>query len=346
MRTKLKDVASRAGVAPNTASTILNHRSNSWASKDTRERVFKAAQELGYQPNRAAQGVRMGRFKAVALVLPDLHNPYYTAFASAFSHEVRQREYDLIIEHTDSDLEFERQCLESLFNRQIDGVACFVSQLESHLKYVETAKKAGKSVVALTGPAPEGSTLPFDAVTINFSNGLKEAIEHLAALGHKRFAFLCALAKGQAVGNRPKIFNDLLAEMGIPDSNIDFIPCPHNLGSIREALLTFLKDNAVAPTALIALNDLSAIGAIRAALDFGLRVPEDLSVIGVDHIPLGDHLEHRLTTIEQPVEAMARSAAQILLGRLEDGDKAGQKPRCTAYISKLILKETTAEAHS
>ena len=78
MRARLKDVAAKAGVAPNTASTILNRRPNSWASKETEQRVFDAAKELGYRPSRAALGLRMGSFKTIGLVIPDLHNPYYT----------------------------------------------------------------------------------------------------------------------------------------------------------------------------------------------------------------------------------------------------------------------------
>ena len=340
MRARLKDVAAKAGVAPNTASTILNRRPNSWASKETEKRVFDAAEELGYRPSRAALGLRMGSFKTIGLIIPDLHNPFYTAFADRLERKLQEGGYDLIVEHSRNDLEYESHCLESILERQIDAVTYFVSDLDKHLNFLKCARKAGKPVVAMTGASVEGKPFPFDSVEIDFSVGLTDAVEHLLALGHKKFAFLCALAKGQRKGDRPKIFNKLLSEYGIPEENIVFIPCTHKLAEIYETFNRFLiesRDNR--PTALIAMNDLSAIGAIRAAEDHGLHVPEDLSVVGVDHIPLGNYLHRKLTTIDQPIGEMAESAAAMLLGRLADNEIAVQNKR---YLSRLVVKETTS----
>lgn len=123
MKIRLKEVAARAGVAVNTASTILNRRPNSWASKETEARVFKAAEDLGYRPNRAALGLRSGKFHTVALLIPDLHNPFYTAFADLLEVEVEKHGYDLLIESWRTDLDRERHCLSDIIDRQVDGVA-------------------------------------------------------------------------------------------------------------------------------------------------------------------------------------------------------------------------------
>ena len=125
MRARLKDVAEKAGVAPNTASTILNRRPNSWASKETEERVFAAAKELGYRPSRAALGLRLGSFKTVGLVIPDLHNPVYTTFADLLEQRMREHGYDLIVEHSRTDVNYEKHCLDSILDRQIDAVTYF-----------------------------------------------------------------------------------------------------------------------------------------------------------------------------------------------------------------------------
>jgi LacI family transcriptional regulator len=342
MRARLKDVAARAGVATNTASTILNRRSNSWASKETAARVFKAAEELGYKPSRAALGLRMGSFKTIGLVIPDLHNPFYTAFADCLERELRPHGYDLIVEHSRNDIEYEMHCLESILDRQIDAVTYFVSDFDKHLKFLEMARKAGKSVVAMTGPSTDDAPFPFDSVEIDFSVGLIDAVEHLLELKHEKFGFLCALAKGQEAGDRPEVFNQLLRERGIPEESNVFIPCAHDLESARNTFGAFLDEHSGArPTALIAMNDLTAIGAMRAASERGIRVPEDLSVIGIDNIPLGDYLYRRLTSIAQPLEELAKATAELLLNRLDENTKDDQ-PRAKKFKAKLILKDTTS----
>jgi LacI family transcriptional regulator len=345
MRARLKDVAELAGVATNTASTILNRRPNSWASKETAERVFKAAEQLGYTPSRAALGLRLGSFRTVGLVIPDLHNPVYTTFADLLEQRMRAAGYDLILEHSRTDLEHEKHCLESILERQIDAVTYFVSSLARHAEFLELAARAGKPIVALTGPPQAGVPFPSDAVEIDFAPGVCAAIDHLHGLGHRRFAFLCALAKGHTGGERPEYFSRRLVEKGVAAADTHFVTCAHDLPGARAAFGSFLGGlvPSTRPTALIAMNDLSAIGAIRAAYDLGLRVPEDLSVIGVDNIPLGEHLHRRLTTIAQPLEKLADATAEMLLHRInETGERT--PPAVRRFEASLLVKETTARA--
>lgn len=344
MRARLIDVAAKAGVAPNTASTILNRRPNSWASKATEERVFKAAEELGYRPSRAALGLRLGSYKTIGVVIPDLHNPIYTTFADLLEQRLREKGYDLILEHSRTDFTHEKHCLESILDRQIDAVTYFVSDLATHLEFLAKAAKTSKPVVAHVGPSE--NPFGFDAIVMDFSQGICDAVEHLLELGHERFAFLCALSKGQKAGERPEVFRQLLQARGVSDENNHFISCAHDLKSARESFGHFLDSlPGKPPTALIAMNDLSAIAAIRAANDRGLAVPEDLSVIGVDDIPLGDFLPRRLTTIAQPIEELADVTAELLFRRLESSEKK-LKPVTRKFTARLRIKETTAKPRS
>lgn len=345
MRARLKDVAERAGVATNTASTILNRRSNSWASKATEARVFKAAEELGYRPSRAALGLRLGSFKTVGLVVMDLHNPFFTVFADLLERRLKDRRFDLILEHSRTDFDFEYHCLDSILERQIDGVAYFVSDLDRHLEFLKKAKKAGKAVVGLTGPSETGQVYSFDTVEMDFASGMQQAVAHLVGLGHKKFVFLCAVAKGQKPGSRPELFNQFLAKHGITPDAVSLVECGHDLQSARSSFNAFLEGcGPNRPTALIAMNDLSAIGAMRAAYDRGLLIPEDLSVIGIDCIPLGDYLYRPLSSIEQPLEALAHSTADILLERLSEEKPRFSKPKSVKYTSKFVDKGTTGPA--
>jgi LacI family transcriptional regulator len=342
MRARLKDVAAKAGVATNTASTILNRRSNSWASKETAARVFKAAEELGYKPSRAALGLRLGSFKTVGLIIGDFHNPFYTSFADFMEWHLKERGYDLVIEHTRNDFDHEAHCLESILDRQIDAVAYFVSDLQRHIDFLEKAKRSSKKVVGLTGPSPEGKTFPFDAVEMHFTDGMNKAVDHLVGLGHKKFAFLCAVAKGQKAGDRPRLFYEFLEGKGIPREQVGFIECTSDLASARDRFGEFLDANkGDHPTALIAINDLSAIGAMRAAYERGIRIPEDLSVVGVDNIPLGDFLHRRLSTIEQNLDLLAKAAVDIIIKRLESDD-SGSEPISSKYFARFVDKDTTA----
>jgi DNA-binding LacI/PurR family transcriptional regulator len=229
-------------------------------------------------------------------------------------------------------------------DRQIDGLVYFVSDLQRHIDFLEKARRSRKKVVALTGPSPEGKIFPFDAVEMHFTEGMNQAVDHLIGLGHKKFAFLCAVAKGQQAGDRPELFYKFLESKGIPRRKIGFIECTFDLANARDSFGNYLDSNKDdLPTALIAINDLSAIGAMRAAYERGIRIPEDLSVVGVDNIPLGDFLHKRLSTIEQNLEQLAKATVDILMKRLESDD-TGSEPLSTKYSARFVDKESTASA--
>ncbi len=311
VKVRLKDLSARAGVAINTASTILNRRSKSWASRETSERVFRAAEELGYRPNRAALGLRLGRFHAVALLLSDLRNPFYTTFADALSVALERRGYDFVIEPWRNDLRRERHRLEEVVNRQVDGVVAFLSDEEVHLGFLREQKMP----FVIVGSS-QSSEVPVDMVRADFTGGLRDTVARLYALGHRRFAYLCALSEGQADGGRAEFFQRLMADFGIDHEGFVFMRCG---ASLEDAHLTAraLLANRRDVTAVLALNDFSAMGVIRAALDLGLSVPRDLSVAGVDDIPISRFLAVKLATIAQPIEEMAGKAAEMVVGRIE-----------------------------
>lgn len=341
MRTRLIDVAARAGVAPNTASTILNNRPDSWASQETRERVLRAAKELNYRPSKAALGVRLGRYNTIGFVVPDLHNPFYSVLADSLDQAVKAHGYDLILEHGRNDLAAEQHSFESILDRQVDGVVLIVSDTELHRPFLTRLAKNGPAAVAMA--AKPNKSLPVDSVVSDFSPGFAEAIDHLIDLGHRRFAFLCALAKGQDDGRRPELFRTLLGAKGIPPEHIDFVRCEHHIGSARDAFRTLLRQTKTnRPTALIALNDLSAIGAMRAAAEEKVSVPRDLSIVGFDNIPLGEFLPVALTTVAQPIHDMISRTAELLIRRILD--KAPARHSQTVFGTKLIIRESTARA--
>jgi len=340
MKARLIDVAARARVAPNTASTILNNRPDSWASQETRERVLLAAKELNYRPSKAALGVRLGRYNTIGLVVPDLHNPFFPVLADYLDQAIEAHGYDLILEHTRNDLASERRCYQSILERQVDGAALVVSDIELHRPFLAGLAKSGPPVVALA--ARSEVPLPVDSVVSDYEHGFSQAVDYLVELGHRRFAFLCALAKGQEAGGRPELYHRLLAAKGIAPENTYFVSCEHHIASARDAFLGLLRDTGdKRPTALIALNDLSAIGAMRAIAECRLTVPNDLSVIGLDNIPLGEFLPVALSTISQPIQDMATRTANLLIQRI--GSKTRGRPSQTIFPTELLIRESTGK---
>ena len=330
---RLKDVAERAGVAVNTASTILNRRPNSWASKETEGRVFAAAKELGYRPNRAAVALRSGSFKAIGLLVADLENPYFTHFSQVFGNRIGEKGYDLVIENWQTDLEREKKLLEEVVYRNVDGVVAFVSDLDGHREFLERQSKLGFPIVVLAMPGAGEAFV--DVVVPDFSTGLREAATRLHELGHRRFSFLAARSKGQRVGGRPSLFGKMIEGFG--DSTCEVVNCGPNILEAREVGRKILESKD-RPTALVALNDLTAIGVMRAAKDLGLSVPGDVSVVGIDGIPLGEYLQVSLSTVAQSHDEMVTQAIDFLLERIEgDGNKPPQQAR---FSTRFIERES------
>lgn len=345
-KVRLKDVAEKAGVAVNTASTILNRRPNSWASKATEERVFKAAKELGYRPSKTARALQSGRYEAIGFMVQDLTNPFYTTLADELESNVEEKNLTLLIENCRSSVVREKRIFDDLADMEVDGAVLYLSSTDSYR--AELAARFGKGIplVALANGIPE-IPFPIDAVLSDFSNGLKDGISRLHELGHRRFAFLSAIAEGTSDGSRPKIVQELLASAEIPTDKVEIISCGPSITSAYETFTKFLKtvDPDRRPTALVGMNDLSAIGAMRAALDAGLSIPSELSIIGVDDIPLSSYLPISLSTVRQRYRKITAAATELLLTRIESADKdALEGPKQVVLPTFFVERESIGPA--
>ena len=322
-----------AGVAVNTASTILNRRPNSWASEATSNRVFEAAKELGYRPNRAAQALQSGKYHSIGLLVPDLNNPYFSYISSLMGELVEAKGYELVIESWRADLGREKKLLASFGQRNVDAVALFASDVESHRELFEFEAKAGIPMLVMAMPG--SPNLPVDMVMPDFEAGIREAVDRLYVLGHRDFVFLAARSEGQRVGQRPNLF--LNAVNSYEGCKAKVVKCGHAATDAKEAAKVFLSEKN-RPTAVMALNDYSAFGVLRAAKECGLRVPEDLSVVGIDGIPLAEQLTISLATIAMPHKEMMEKTVEILLRRI---DSEGELlPARAVFQAKFIERES------
>lgn len=345
IRVRLKDVAAKAGVAVNTASTILNRRPNSWASKETEERVFAAAAEMGYRPNKTARALRSGRFYSIGLIIQDVTNPFFCTIADELEAAVEARGYDLLVESCRSTLDREKHLLHELEDLEVDGTVMWLSNNESYRSELDSMYAKKMPVVVLGNGVPE-IALPTDAVLSDFTQGLQDAVKDLLARGHKRFAFISAHAAGTYDGSRSELFQDLLAKAGIPRTSVHLLQTGHRIDQAYQTFREFLQSTPKnRPTAVVAMNDIAAMACMRAAVETGLSVPRDLSIVGVDDIPLCEYLPTTLSSIRQRYKKITQEAADLLIQRIEHPDAPEvSQPRQVIFPTIYTPRESVGPA--
>ena len=337
-RPTLHDVAKQAGVAVSTVSSILNNRPDSWSSQETRDRVVAAARSLHYKPNRMARALRLSRFQAATLVVPDLTNPFFALLARSFQRAMEQAGYELLIEDTEEDAEKEKRILNDVASHNTDGVILVLANAALHATRLEELSRTFP-VVMVGAPMP-GSRI--DTLQSDWPVSLRKTIDHLVRLGHRSIGFVDSMA-GRSDGlDRVAIFSEQLQRSGLVFDQKNWVRSRHEVAEVRVAAgqwasQTSPQDRA---TAFICTNDFTALGTIRGLLDAGLTVPEDVSVVGFDDIPLASYLPRPLTTIAQPVSQMADSATRTLLDRISGKLKGPATHQ--VFATSLVVRESTA----
>ncbi len=341
---RLKDVAERAGVAVNTASTILNKRPNSWASKSTEERVFKAARELGYRPNKTARALQSGRYLTIGLLIQDITNPFYSTLAESLEKKAEEHGYDLMVENCRSSVPRERHLFGELSGLEVDGVITYLSDNNAFRDDLAMRFERGQPTVAIGSGIPV-TMLPVDCVISDFTEGLSQAVDAMLELGHRRFAFLSAIAEGQSDGGRPNLLEKMLVDRGITQNEFEIIRCGFEVANVYEHMTNYFKNTGKnRPTAIFAVNDLPAIVAMRAAVHAGIKVPDDISIVGVDDVPLCEFLPITLSSIRQRYRLIGDAAVELLLERIEGQGETPFPPRQRVIPTHFVKRESVGKA--
>lgn len=330
-RPSIQDVARLCGVAPSTVSNALSGRR--YVSEETRQRVLAAAEQLGYRANTLARSLRMQRSWTIGLVIANINNPFYPDIARGIEDIAAKQSWNLILCNTDYQLGRQEQALRALLDRSVDGVILAShpndSQIEQLVKSSVPYVLLNKGHGAISG----------DYVGIDNEKGAMLATEHVIGLGHKRLAFICGHKESDAADHRLDGFIKTVIKHGltVPDSRI--APGAFDFDSGRLAAERILREPD-RPTAVIAASDMMALGVIGAAMDAGLKVPEDLSVVGFDDILMARMPGIQLTTVHVAKWQLGASAARFLLERIQ-----GQAPeayRERIYDVELVVRNTTA----
>ena len=340
-------VAREAGVSPSTVSNFLNGRPDRMLPQ-TRVRVADAIERLGYRPNRAARQLRTGRIQVIGLVVPSVANPFWGNFARYLERAALADGYHVLLCNSEREPDRERRYLEELWADGIRGVV-LCSSLPS-LEHILPLVGQGLSVVAFDRTAQAGD--PDTLVNISVDNvvGAHLATAHLLHLGHRRIAFVSGSLRSVNRRERLRGFTDAYEQAGLDPGQAIIWSGGSELEPYGDLDAAGLGRNAAhellragpRPTAVVAVNDMCALGVSAGIRDAGLRVGHDVSVVGFDDIVLADLAAPPLTTVRQPIADMATAAFRHLQTRIEDDETApGQS---LLLRPELVVRASTGPA--
>ncbi|MFC4585361.1 LacI family DNA-binding transcriptional regulator [Sphaerisporangium corydalis] len=330
----LRDVAEAAGVHAATASRALNPKTQGLVSAATARRVLKAAETLGYQPNPIARSLKTSRSFTVGLVLPDLTNPLFPPIVRGIEDVLAPGGYSAWIVNTDNDPQRELAQIESLRSRQVEGLIIATARLDHPL-----LRKMHDEGVRMVFVNRRVENLDVPTVTADDATGIALAVKHLADLGHTRIAHLAGPQSTSTGVVRSRAFRHAIRDHGMADDPSLVVECARwseadGAGAMRELLG---RDDRF--TAVVAGNDLIALGCYDVFAERRISCPADISVVGFNDMPFLDKLSPPLTTVGVPHHDIGAEAARMLLDCIEQPER---HPRSVLMAVSLVIRGSTS----
>ncbi|HAF70830.1 TPA: LacI family transcriptional regulator [Candidatus Acetothermia bacterium] len=294
----IREVAARAGVSVSTVSRVLNGRDAHHMRPETKERVLRAIEELEYTPVKAARSLRCQRTQVIGILVPDISNPFFSLLARGVASVAFESGYSTLICDSDHSVEKESRYLDILLSEGVEGIV-FVPVGRPDMGRIERLLRRGIRIVAADRRV-EG--LP--TVEADNRGGSRELTRYVLSLGYRRIAYIAGPEEVSTAQDRLLGFQEAMEEAGLAPVAVRHGNFTYESG--YELARGILEKGKV--DAIMCGNDLMAIGAIRAAEDLGLRVPEDLGVTGFDHVLWSDLVQPKLTTVEIPAYNLGQVA--------------------------------------
>lgn len=304
-----QDIADRCGVSRTTVWAVLNGKQG--VKEATRERVLAAVRALNYQPPATRRSLRAQFANVTAVIVRDIHNPFFTQVSSGVREVMVANGRHMLYYGSDMELEDHAQILELFRYCHVPGYIVSAMDRGPSLDVLRSLVDEGVCVVSIGGALPD---LPTPTVSIDFRRGSRLATEHLLARGHRRLAFLAGPPKW--TDERTLGFVEALLRHGVPFDSSMIVTAGISIEEGRRAALQALSAPDRRPTALACFSDFIAMGAYRAAHELGLRVPDDVSIVGFDNIDITAILGPPLTTVSTFPQEIGRTAAHALLRSL------------------------------
>jgi LacI family transcriptional regulator len=330
----IKDVARHSGVSAMTVSRVINRSER--VSPETRRRVEQAIAELGYVPSRLARGLIRQKTGTLALIVPDVANPFFTLVVRGAEDVARRAGYRMILADTRADLAIEREVIEEMVAHRVEGIAIapVSDRSKSHL---ERLARFGVEFVLIDRTV---SGIESDVVTGDNAGGTRRLVEHLISLGHRRVGFITESDEVSTARERRQAYEAALTAAGLPlDARLivrSTVDPPGGFDGMRRLL-----ELEEPPTAVFAVNNLVAVGAIEAVRARGLEVPDDVALVCFDDIEYASRLYPFLTVMAQPAETLGSLGTQLLLERVEG--RAPEQHRVVVLPAQFVVRKSSGD---
>jgi len=332
----IKDIASKVGISYATVSRALNGKYG--VKADTREKVLKAAKRLGYRPNAIARGLVTRRTMTIGLIVPDIKNPFYPEVAGGVEDAAHEANYGVLLCNSNWREESERQYVSLLLERRVDGI--IVAPISNGAEFID-ARMRGRTPVVYVSNRPHRTESSY--VIIDNARGGFLATRHLLEAGYAPVGFLGSAEGSETGKGRFNGYRRALSRHGQAyDARYVRVGDMMQVSGYR--MFREMFDAGDLPRAVFVENDLMALGCIQAARECGLKVPEDVAIVGFDDIPFASFPEVQLTTVRQPTYDMGRTAVEILLESIGHGKERVEdraKPRQVVLKPQLVVRRTT-----
>jgi LacI family transcriptional regulator len=330
----IKDVARRSGVSSMTVSRVINRSDR--VSPETRQRVEAAIAELGYVPSRLARGLIRQKTGTLALIVPDVANPFFTLIVRGAEDVARRTGYRMILCDTRADLAIEREVIEEMIAHRVEGIAIapVSDRSRGHLRRLSSF---GVHFVLIDRTV---AGVESDVVVGDNAGGGRRLVEHLIALGHRRIGFITESDEVSTARARRQSYESALAAAGIPLDPTLIVRTTVDPRGGNEGMRRLLGLDE-RPTAVFAVNNLVAVGAIEAVRAHGLEVPDDVAIVCFDDIEYASRLYPFLTVMAQPAETLGTLGTQLLVERIEG--RAPEQHRVVVLPARFIVRRSSGD---
>lgn len=329
----IREIARRARVSTATVSRAINRVPT--VDPQLAKRVWKVVDELGYYPNTQARALVMGRSRIFGLIVSEFTNPFFPEIVQTFEDLAVENNYEILLTSTVHDPKRMESSVRRMIERRVDGVAILTFGMEESLIEHLRFRKVPLVFVDV-GPHVPGVA----NIRINYQNGIRQAVQHLAALRHTRIAFIAGPLQLKSAIARREAFKTCMSEIGLSPDLI--VVGDHRMEGGMRALAE-LNEFEDPPTAVLCSNDMTAIGLMRQAYNDNIKIPEALSVVGFDDIRMAEFITPPLTTVQMSQKELARIAFQALLNEV-DRSKTSREHHTYELTTSLILRRSTALA--
>ncbi len=328
----VNDVAELAGVSKATVSRVLNN--SNLVGEDTRKAVLEAIEELNFLPNMVARQLRKQATKLIGIILPDISNSFYSKVLKGIEEIAYNLEYDVVLMNTNYSEEREAKYLQTLMERRAQGFCFMCHRLdENKIKMLESLPLPYVLISRSVANYPQ---IPF--VNIDNVSGSYDATKHLISLGHKKIAIIAGPPYDECSSlDRIEGYKKALEEANLLFRD-DYLKLGDFTFATAEKVARELLELPDRPTAIFAISDETAIGAIKAANGLGYRIPEDISIMGFDNLEIASFYHPTISTIAQPMVEMGKKSAQILINIIE---KRKDNEIQLILPHKLVIREST-----